>query len=186
MQISEQTRWLFTVSLGVAAIVIGIVGIVVGARTLNGAFRRAESTIESGFSQTVRRSRRLFLAHSTLSTVEETSVIMALGSKNDRPAWSNFLRRAKTEAIDKGYVSVAAKGFVITEIGEKRLAPYTQEQIQEVIKESPDVAFEELAARVIEKLGVSRLSDLAKAHDTSLNEMIAIMVGFAEKIRTKG
>ncbi|HIE28791.1 TPA: hypothetical protein EYP66_16050 [Candidatus Poribacteria bacterium] len=174
MQISEQTRWLVTVSLGVAAIVIGIVGIVVGARTLNGAFRRAESTIESGFSQT----------HSTLSTVEETSVIMALGSKNDRPAWSNFLRRAKTEAIDKGYVSVAAKGFVITEIGEKRLAPYTQEQIQEVIKESPDVAFEELAARVIERLGVSRLSDLAKAHDTSLNEMIAIMAGFAEKIRT--
>lgn len=186
MQISEQTRFFVYVILAI----IGI-GITVGigyqsittssenadkiAQSLNSAFRHAESTIESGFSRT----------YSKLNTVEEASVIMALGSEDDRPAWSNFLRKVKTEATDKGFIKTTAKGFITTEAGEKRLSGQIQDHIRDIAKQNLNLSFQELAARVVEKLGIQHLSSRAKVEKVSLNEMIAIVAGFAERIRSK-
>lgn len=176
MQISEQTRWLVTIVITVILAVIGIgATATVGwksankiAEALNSAFRHTESSLEQGFSQT-----------------EQNTVILALGAKGDRPNWPNFLRKAKEEAIDRGLVKVEAVGFITTEAGEKRLSGYIQEQIQEIVKANQEVPFEEIAAIVIERLGIRYLNQLAKAGKTSLNEMIAIVSGFAERIRGK-
>lgn len=191
MQISEHTFWRI-VNL-IAAIVLAGAAIFIGAITsnsatqtlksaLDGAFRRTESTIEGGYTQT--RSLMESGFRWTELTIDESTAIVALGSKGDRPAWGNFLRKAKGEAIDRGYVSVIPKGFVTTETGEKRLAVYIQEQIHEVVEKNSDISFEEIAARVVERLGIRRLAILAKSQEVSLNEMIAIVSGFAEKIRS--
>jgi hypothetical protein len=172
MQISEQT-WRI-INLAVPT-VVAIVAIVVGARTLNSAFRRTESTIEGGFSQT----------HSTLGTLEENSLILALGTKGDRPNWPNFLRKAKEKAIDGGYIRIAIRGFISTGEGERKLTAEIQTQIQEIVERNPNLSFEEMSAKVIEELGIRRISALTRAGRVSLNEMIAIVAGFAERIRTK-
>lgn len=138
------------------------------AEALNSAFRQTESSLEKGFTQT-----------------EQNTVILALGSKGNRPNWPNFLRKAKEEAIDKGYVRATATGFITTKRGEKRLSGYIQDQIQDIAQENPDVSFEEAAARVVERLGLRYLNELARAGKVSLNQMIAIVAGFAERIRTK-
>ncbi|HIE30098.1 TPA: hypothetical protein EYP66_22770 [Candidatus Poribacteria bacterium] len=111
------------------------------AEALNSAFRQTESSLEAGFSQT-----------------EQNAVILALGTQGDRPNWPNFLRKATEKAIDRGFVKTTATGFVTTEAGEKRLSGYIQEQIQDIVKANPDIAFEELSARVVEKLGIKHLN----------------------------
>lgn len=93
------------------------------AEALNSAFRHTESSLETGFSQT-----------------EENAVILALGTKGDRPNWPNFLRKSKEEALDEGYVRISAEGFISTEEGDGRIF---------------------------------------------LNQMIAIVAGFAQRIRTE-
>lgn len=173
--ISEETRWWVTLFLGITGALIGIgaviSGIVVGrgiAKALSSAFRHTESTIESGFSQT-----------------EQNSAILTLGSKGDRPNWSNFLRKAKEETIDRGFVKMTTSGFVTTEAGEGKLAADIQKEVQDLVQRNPEVTFEELAATIVEEFGIRRLSLLSKGMNLPLNEMIAIVAGFAQRIRTK-
>ncbi|HIE30639.1 TPA: hypothetical protein EYP66_25550 [Candidatus Poribacteria bacterium] len=106
MQISEQTRWWVTVSLGVAGIVVALIIGLLGIKALNSAFRQAESTIESGFSRTE-------------LTIDENTAIVALGSKGDRPAWANVLRKAKGEAIEKGGSLISSRSVSTLVKGQK-------------------------------------------------------------------
>lgn len=172
MQISGQTRFFVYVTLAIigigATLIVGWKSVGKITNSLNSAFRRTESTIESGFSQT-----------------EQNTTILALGSEGDRPNWGNFLEKAKQEAIDKGFVRAKAFGFVTTEAGEERLSGYVQSQIQDIVEKNADVSFKEHSARVVEKIGVKYLSELAKAGKVSVDEMTAIVAGFAQRIRTE-